>query len=134
MRIGTDNSYGISSYDEYRNRILSNKDAAVKAYEEKKPDAEIINAAVNAVEELSHETAYERVHTDADISELMSGLKNITDFESIGRDSRLENLDKPFEASDAKRDSILKQYEYFVGDFDKQMPDDNSFFKRTGLI
>ncbi len=50
-----------------------------------------------------------------DLERTQESLYTIPDFEVIGRDSKLEDLDVDKAISDMKRDSILQDYQYFVG-------------------
>lgn len=55
--------------------------------------------------------------SDERVQKIAESLKGIQDFELIGRDASLDSLDTKQAISDMKKDSILQQYQYFVGDY-----------------
>ncbi len=59
---------------------------------------------------------------NADVRELSLTFNAGEDFGYIGQDSDLGNLDMQKAISDMKRDSILQQYQYFVGTADNLFP------------
>jgi len=69
-----------------------------------------------------------------DISSIADSLKNIQDFETIGRDSSIEKLDAQQAVSGMRRDSVLSQYQFSVGTQDVTGSDPyGTFFEKNSL-
>lgn len=63
---------------------------------------------------------------NADVQELSLTFNVNEDFGYIGQDSNLGNLDMQKAISDMKKDSILQQYQYFVGSAENLFPQSSS--------
>lgn len=63
---------------------------------------------------------------NADVRELSLTFNANEDFGYIGQDSNLGDLDMQKAISDMKKDSILQQYQYFVGSAENMFPQNSS--------
>ena len=109
---------------------LSNVQTGYKAYEipvtspekagKKEPDPEITSAALPSEEELpvtekEVPAAEDKRSKQADLENISLTFHKEETFDYIGSESGLANLDMQKAISDMKKDSILQDYQYFVG-------------------
>lgn len=71
-------------------------------------------------EEVASLEAEAPARNDERVEKIAESLKGLQDFELIGRDSSIDKLDTMQALSGMKKDSILQEYQYFVGNLDTQ--------------
>lgn len=110
---------GINQYAGIQNSYLANNIKSVDVetvrrqdQQKLEKDSNIQSTSSNLHTAEADKLRAQRVATLEDIS--LSFRKN-DDYEYIGKDSNIENLDMQKAISDMKKDSILQDYQYFVG-------------------
>lgn len=152
MKVGVITN-GYNPYNDYatvmnrsasmRNEFLGRSDAEEKAAEIEsavvKQDEPAFAPKIDIKSLLDEEmqgvdAVAEKKSANEDISSIADSLKNIQDFETIGRDSNIEKLDTQQAVSGMRRDSVLLQYQFFVGTQDASGSDPyGTFFQKNSL-
>ena len=115
MRIGAMNTGGFEAYRDYTAilRKSAHMESKVPTIENEQDHANVIDIGSN--DDTPELQPTPKQFEPVDLERTQESLYTIPDFEVIGRDSKLEDLDVDKAISDMKRDSILQDYQYFVG-------------------
>ena len=109
---------GINDYSSILNNYRIPSIPSVSIEEVKKQDAERIaaeNQAPAKVSSLEDVALPSKPRNDAALEDISLTFNKGDDYGYIGKDSNIYSLDVENAISDMQKDSILKQYQYFVG-------------------
>ncbi|MBO5207937.1 MAG: hypothetical protein J6B68_01185 [Lachnospiraceae bacterium] len=132
------NSYGMQQIPSVRQEQLpaqrTEADKELTAAEKDKEIAQKQDNLHNAVLEDKKEAA-----KPIDLENVSLTFHKEENFDYIGNDSSLDNLDMQKAVSDMKKDQVLQEYQYFVGSaknlFGEQTPDGMVLLKNeTGMV
>ena len=104
--------YGMNPYVNFQSDYRINDIVKVK------PQGEVIKVQEeqkNAPENLASVQIEPIVQKSVNPNEISIGINKNDDFSYIGKDKDIQNLDMKKAISDMKQDSILQEYQYFVG-------------------
>jgi len=104
--------YGINPYVNFQSDYRINDIVKVGQQEEA---VKVQEEQVNASENLAAVQIEPIVQKSVNPNEISIGINKNDDFSYIGRDKDIQNLDMKKAISDMKQDSILQEYQYFVG-------------------
>lgn len=115
---------GINGISEYGNMSFSYKIPEIPAVDyEKVNSAQDAVKAPKAVEVKPQDIALSIEEKNSHVSKPSSKVQDLSlsfnlqeDYGYLGKDSNIENLDVQKAISDMRKDQVLQQYQYFVGD------------------
>lgn len=115
---------GINGISEYGNMSFSYKIPEIPAVDyEKVNSAQDAVKAPKAVEVKPQDIALSIEEKNSNISKPSAKVQDLSlsfnlqeDYGYLGKDSNIENLDVKKAISDMRKDQVLQQYQYFVGD------------------
>ncbi len=115
---------GINGISEYGNMSFSYKIPEIPAVDyEKVNSAQDAVKAPKAVEVKPQDIALSIEEKNSNISKPSAKVQDLSlsfnlqeDYGYLGKDSNIENLDVQKAISDMRKDQVLQQYQYFVGD------------------
>lgn len=115
---------GINGISEYGNMSFSYKIPEIPAVDyEKVNSAQDAVKAPKAVEVKPQDIALSVEEKNSNISKPSAKVQDLSlsfnlqeDYGYLGKDSNIENLDVQKAISDMRKDQVLQQYQYFVGD------------------
>jgi len=111
-------SLGISDYSNlfqnYRIPDISDVKVGQITHEERKPQV-LPEAPQEKVVITEQEPVRKQAGKSADLENISLKFNTGEDYSYIGKDSDIEQLDIQKAISDMKKDSVLQQYQYFVG-------------------
>lgn len=112
MQVGGIGAGDLGVYRDYT--AILQKSAHIKASEPSKVNTEQATEPTTKTE-LPESLPEKKPFEPVNLKEAADSLSTIQDFEFIGRDSDITKLDVGKAISDMKKDSILQDYQYFVG-------------------
>lgn len=90
-----------------------------------------VSPVSNLQEEQKAESLQNRYNKNTPIEDISLTFQKKDDFDYLGKDSQIENLDVQKAISDMKKDQVLEEYQYFVGSARNLM---SSFESEDGIV
>lgn len=115
MRIGFNTDY-YNTYNDYTSRIKQvDVEEVRRQEEEKKAGEQLVSSGASEQTDSAQQEVVRRPVEPVELEDISVKFNRNDTYDYIGKDSSPESLDVQKAVSDMQKDSILSQYQFFVG-------------------